>query len=97
MSLFGGSGRRCKCAAPTSCSTLPACLPSDIQQVYRGNNAKLEKLLETEGPFWGRQYVFVHKGRPLTCIHEVFSPRLTAFLGQPECYAQVKEDPSIFI
>ncbi len=33
------------------------------------------------GPYWGRQYVFWHGRRPLTLIHEVFSPTLQRFLG----------------
>ena len=33
------------------------------------------------GPYWGRQYVFWHGRRPLTLIHEVFSPALQRFLG----------------
>lgn len=36
-----------------------------------------------QGPFWGRQYLFWHCQRPLTLIHEVFSPSLQRHLGQP--------------
>lgn len=36
------------------------------------------------GPFWGRQYLFWHGGRPLTLIHEVFSTALQDLLG-PMC------------
>lgn len=35
----------------------------------------------TPGPYWGRQYLFWHGGRPLTLIHEVFSPHLAKYLG----------------
>jgi chorismate-pyruvate lyase len=34
-----------------------------------------------EGPFWGREYIFWHNKKPLTLIHEVFSPALEDFLG----------------
>ena len=37
--------------------------------------------LGVDGPFWGRQYVFWHGGKPLTVIYEVFSPRLQEYLG----------------
>lgn len=33
------------------------------------------------GPFWGREYIFWHGGRPLTVIYEVFSSALEEFLG----------------
>ena len=36
------------------------------------------------GPFWGRQYIFWHDGRPLTLIYEVFSPVLQQLLGPSE-------------
>lgn len=39
------------------------------------------RLLEQKGPFWARQYLFWHNERPLTAIHEVFSPTLDKFLG----------------
>ena len=36
---------------------------------------------QTRGPFWGREYIFWHGGRPLTVIYEVFSSALEEFLG----------------
>lgn len=38
---------------------------------------------QCEGPFWGRQYLFWHDGKPLTLIYEVFSNQLEQFLGNP--------------
>ncbi len=49
--------------------------------VYHGHSAELEALLGCAGPFWGRQYIFWHKQRPLTLIYEVFSTELEAYLG----------------
>jgi chorismate lyase len=34
------------------------------------------------GPFWGRQYLFWHGGKPLTLIYEVFSTELERLLGR---------------
>ncbi|KIZ02201.1 Uncharacterized protein ycf21 [Monoraphidium neglectum] len=53
----------------------------EILDVYQGHNPRLEALLQHPGPFWGRSYFFLHGGRPLTLIHEVFSPRLEEHLG----------------
>lgn len=53
----------------------------DIRNVCYGNSAFLEQKLGHPGPFWGRQYIFWNSGRPLTLIHEVFSPALQRFLG----------------
>ena len=53
----------------------------EVQVVYHGNNSELEALLGCSGPFWGRQYFFWHKGRPLTLIYEVFSNKLEQYLG----------------
>lgn len=50
-------------------------------QVYVGHSPRLEELFGVAGPFWGRHYTFWHDGQPLTLIYEVFSPRLTAYLG----------------
>ena len=36
---------------------------------------------QAQGPFWGRQYLFWHDGKPLTLIYEVFSTALEEFLG----------------
>ncbi|MGB3136022.1 MAG: chorismate lyase [Nodosilinea sp.] len=53
----------------------------DIQGLYYGDSAALEEAFEQAGPFWGRHYLFWHRGRPLTLIYEVFSPYLTRYLG----------------
>lgn len=55
-------------------------LPPQVQAVYYGRNARVEALLQCEGPLWGRQYFFWHAGKPLTLIYEVFSPRLGDYL-----------------
>ena len=49
--------------------------------MYHGHSAALQARFGRPGPFWGRCYLFHHKGRPLTLIHEVFSPALEAYLG----------------
>eukprot|EP00878_Enallax_costatus_P008979 GHUV01009391.1.p1 GENE.GHUV01009391.1~~GHUV01009391.1.p1 ORF type:complete len:278 (+),score=43.03 GHUV01009391.1:691-1524(+) len=54
----------------------------EIQQVYYGHNQDLEQHFGCSGPFWGRQYYFWHNGAPLTLIHEVFSNKLDAYLGE---------------
>jgi chorismate--pyruvate lyase len=53
----------------------------EVQLVYHGHSASLERLLQCEGPFWGRSYIFWHNARPLTLIYEVFSNRLLEQLG----------------
>lgn len=53
----------------------------DIHTVYFGHCEELEDMLGTHGPMWGREYVFWHDGKPLTVIHEVFSPVLDEYLG----------------
>jgi chorismate lyase len=53
----------------------------DIQGLYYGHSAVLETAFGEAGPFWGRHYLFWHKGRPITLIYEVFSPYLTRYLG----------------
>jgi uncharacterized membrane protein YgcG len=50
-------------------------------QVSLGHNVELEQHFGCPGPFWSRQYYFWHGGAPLTLIHEVFSPKLEAYLG----------------
>ncbi|KAG1664696.1 hypothetical protein FOA52_006671 [Chlamydomonas sp. UWO 241] len=55
----------------------------EVQLVYHGHSASLERLLQCEGPFWGRSYIFWHNARPLTLIYEVFSNRLLEQLGPP--------------
>lgn len=53
----------------------------DVQGIYCGHSAKLEQAFGQSGPFWGRNYLFWHRGKPLTMIYEVFSPYLTKYLG----------------
>jgi chorismate lyase len=53
----------------------------DVQGIYLGDSAALESAFEQSGPFWGRHYLFWHRGKPLTLIYEVFSPYLTKYLG----------------
>ena len=53
----------------------------DIQGIYFGESAALEKAFDQKGPFWGRHYLFWHHGKPLTLIYEVFSPYLIRYLG----------------
>ncbi|WP_121968962.1 chorismate lyase [Leptolyngbya sp. BC1307] len=53
----------------------------DIQGIYFGHSAALERAFDQKGPFWGRHYLFWHHGKPLTLIYEVFSPYLIRYLG----------------
>lgn len=53
----------------------------EIQTCYYGHHPELEARFGCSGPFAGRQYVFWHEGRPLTVIHEVFSPGLAQYIG----------------
>jgi chorismate lyase len=53
----------------------------DIQGIQYGNSVPLELAFDQRGPFWGRHYLFWHHGRPITLIHEVFSPYLAKYLG----------------
>ncbi|KAK9791355.1 hypothetical protein WJX73_006727 [Symbiochloris irregularis] len=53
----------------------------EIQVVSLGNSSFLQRTFSRPGPFWGRQYLFWHGGKPLTLIHEVFSSSLEAYLG----------------
>ena len=53
-----------------------------IKKVFLGHNEKLEAAFGFKGPFWGRYYLFYHKGKPLTLIYEVFSPALCRYLGK---------------
>ncbi len=63
-------------------SRLHSELYRDIQGIYYGHSAALEKAFGESGPFWGRHYLFWHDGQPLTLIYEVFSPYLQKYLGQ---------------
>jgi hypothetical protein len=53
----------------------------DLQRVYLGDSVDLQKVFQNEGPFWGRDYIFWHDGKPLTVIHEVFSNALSRYLS----------------
>lgn len=54
----------------------------DIQGIYYGKSEALEEGFEEKSTFWGRHYLFWHKGKPLTLIYEVFSPYLSKYLGK---------------
>lgn len=54
----------------------------DVQGIYCGDSPALAEAFGEMGPFWGRHYVFWHRGEPLTLIYEVFSPYLQRYLGQ---------------
>lgn len=64
-----------------SLASLRTELYRDVQGIYHGHSAPLEKAFDYEGPFWGRHYLFWHRREPLTLIYEVFSPYLTKYLG----------------
>lgn len=53
----------------------------DVQGLYYGHSAELERAFGQVGPFWGRHYLFWHHGQPFTLIYEVFSPYLQKYLG----------------
>ncbi|WP_228021470.1 chorismate lyase [Vasconcelosia minhoensis] len=53
----------------------------DVQGLHYGYSAPLEQAFDQRGPFWGRHYLFWHRGKPLTLIYEVFSPYLVRYLG----------------
>jgi chorismate lyase len=55
----------------------------DIQGLHFGHCPALEVAFGQVGPFWGRHYLFWHRGKPLTLIYEVFSPCLSRYLGKP--------------
>lgn len=67
----------------SSLSDLRMELYRDVRQVLQGHSETLESAFGCSGPFWGRYYLFWHDGKPLTLIHEVFSPELAAYLGHP--------------
>lgn len=54
----------------------------DVQGIYYGESPVLAAAFGESGPFWGRHYLFWHRGQPLTLIYEVFSPYLQRYLGQ---------------
>ena len=45
------------------------------------NSNWLEDGFQIKGPFWSRHYRFFRKGKELTVIREVFSPKLEQWLG----------------
>jgi len=53
----------------------------DVRGVYYGNSSDLALAFGEPGAFWGRHYLFWHRGQPLTLIYEVFSPYLQRYLG----------------
>jgi chorismate lyase len=53
----------------------------DVQGLYYGHSAELERAFGQSGPFWGRHYLFWHHSQPFTLIYEVFSPYLQKYLG----------------
>ncbi len=53
----------------------------DVQGLHYGYSQDLELAFGMPGPFWGRHYLFWHRGQPLTLIYEVFSPYLQRYLG----------------
>ncbi|MEO0989009.1 MAG: chorismate lyase [Cyanobacteria bacterium J06639_14] len=53
----------------------------DVRGINYGHSQPLEVAFGERGPFWGRHYLFWHKGKPLTLIYEVFSPYLMRYLG----------------
>ncbi len=53
----------------------------DVQGIYYGDSPALAQAFGETGPFWGRHYLFWHRGEPLTLIYEVFSPYLQRYLG----------------
>ncbi len=54
----------------------------DVQGIYSGESPALAQAFGETGPFWGRHYLFWHRGEPLTLIYEVFSPYLQRYLGK---------------
>jgi chorismate lyase len=57
----------------------------EINSVYYGHAPGLEAAFGVAGPFWGRDYVFWHRGEPLTVIQEAFSSALSEHLGPMVC------------
>ena len=54
----------------------------EVQGIYYGKSPALAQAFGATGPFWGRHYLFWHRGEPLTLIYEVFSPDLQRYLGK---------------
>lgn len=55
----------------------------DVRGLCCGYSEPLAQAFNHPGPFWGRHYLFWHHGQPLTLIYEVFSPKLSQYLGDP--------------
>jgi chorismate-pyruvate lyase len=55
--------------------------------IHRGACPALHSLFGAgrEGPYWGRDYVFRRKGRPLVVVSEIMSPSLDKYLGPMTC------------
>lgn len=53
----------------------------DLVQCVGSQRCLLCRAFNSEGPFWGRDYIFYTGGRPLTLIYEVFSTQLEEYLG----------------
>lgn len=64
----------------------------DIQGLHFGHCPALESAFGQVGPFWGRHYLFWHRGKPLTLIYEVFSPYLSQYLGPMQSAAIATPD-----
>lgn len=64
----------------------------DIQGLHFGHCSALESAFGQVGPFWGRHYLFWHRGKPLTLIYEVFSPYLSQYLGPMQSAAIATPD-----
>ena len=54
----------------------------DVQGICYGESPALAQAFGETGPFWGRHYLFWHRGEPLTLIYEAFSPYLQRYLGK---------------
>ena len=54
----------------------------DVRGVHYGHSEDLSEAFGEAGPFWGRHYLFWHRGQPITLIYEVFSPYLKRYLGE---------------
>jgi chorismate lyase len=55
----------------------------EILAVYKGTSDSFDTLFGAEAgeEYWGRHYLFWHRGKPLALIYEVFSPSLEKYLG----------------
>ncbi|HEY9608802.1 chorismate lyase [Allocoleopsis sp.] len=53
----------------------------EVRGIHYGKSAALESAFAQTGAFWGRHYLFWHRGQPLTLIYEVFSPYLRRYIG----------------